>query len=169
MISLGGTEALGFPGQVAWDAHGETTKRSTVRRWDGWIMGRTPAARRCNALVRECRGFMSGLTLKVGGLSPSHLGQGPLELLCAFADFSQHSQISSALALSGLLERVVLKSHRRGQDRAGVRDGQRGARRFVVKYRVGRSGVDRCVRGVCVGCGLWIVAHGAAMGHAAGF
>jgi hypothetical protein len=70
MISLSGTEAFGFTGHVAWDAHGETTKRSTVRRWDGWIMGRTPAARRCNALVRECRGFMSGLTLKVGGLSP---------------------------------------------------------------------------------------------------
>jgi hypothetical protein len=45
MIPLGGTDALGVLGQVAWDAHGETTKRSTVRQWDGWMMGRTPAAR----------------------------------------------------------------------------------------------------------------------------
>jgi hypothetical protein len=117
-------------------------------RWDGWIMGRTPAARRCNALVRECRGFTYGLTLKVGGLSLSHLREGSWIFFCAFANFSQHSQISSRLALSGLFERIVLKSHHRGQGSQGLngRDGQRGARRFVVKYRVGRSGVDRCVR-----------------------
>lgn len=150
LISLGGTEALGVPEQVSWDAPGGKTKRCTVGSM-GWMDHGTNAS---GAALQCSRARMQGLHVWVDSESwwplPFPSEGGLLEFLSAFANFSQHSQISSRLALSGLFERIVLKSHHQGQGSQGLngRDGQRGARRFVVKYRVGRSGVDRCVRRV---------------------
>jgi hypothetical protein len=126
---------------------------------------------RCNALVRECRGFHVWVDSKNWWPLPFPSEAGPFGTSLCFRRFlpalTDTIHARSLWVVREGRSRVPPSRAKQGGGEGGQgwngRDGQRGARRFVVKYRVGRSGVDRCVRGVC-DHGPW-----AAMGHAAGY